>query len=365
MRKADYIVACLLEASPKGTTLRFGPGDDPYGEEFFSLGDALEGQDEAEMINRGYTFMVQKNPGDIGVYGAKPQISTLEKGIQLVAQTFGISPETKVNFSPASGAPGKPIPLKDVLRERPMRGKSGEMAPERENPVKAAGVAAQPADVEEPEMEQPDIEREKYVHKWQGQQPVAQNVPLDFGMEVDSTYRQVGVLVSHIIPSGPAALGGLEAGDRIVRLHFETEDGSWGPYKITTLPVFKFLRSFMQPGYTVGMDVIRGGNQISLSVRPKYAKTASQSGPEMEVGTAEANEFNRAWSGMEQDRNNLPSLTVRELAQAYRIEPQQVVFILNKLGARTRDYIPTEQQPNEREPARVTGNQPANPSALT
>jgi hypothetical protein len=311
------------------------------------------------MIGRGYAFMTQKNPGDIGVYGTQPQISTLEKGLGLVAQTFGIQPETLVNFSQLPGAPGKPIPLKDILRERPIE--KTKRTPERKSAVKADKAVAQPAAEPEPEavLDPSDPEREKYVQSLQGK-PVVQNVPLSFGMEVDLTYRQVGVLVSHIIPGGPAALAGLEAGDRITKLQFETSEGSWGPYAVKTLAEFKRLRSFMQPNYTVGVWYIRGGLEDSTGIRPKAAQSTSH------VLTNTQNDpFNRAWSAMEKDREDLSSLTIGELAQYHQIEPKQVAFILNKLGARAKDYVPNEQQPNERDPASVTGNLPANTSALT
>lgn len=363
MRKAEYIVACLLEATSTGTTLRFGPGDDPYGEEFFSFVAALEGNREDEMLAKGHSFATQKNPGDIGVYSLKPQIPTMEKGTELIAQTFGIDPETKVNFSNKSGAPGKPIPLKDVFRERPMHKKSGEPEPEvpRANPVKAAGVAHQPSDVPDKDMMQPDAEREKYVQSLQGK-PVVQNIPLDFGMEVDSTWRQGGVLVSHVIPGGPAAQAGLQTGDRITRVEFETSQGYWGPYKVRTLDEFKRLRSFMEPGYHAGVKYVRGGHEYPAGITPTPAKAGQEQRPAQERPD---NPFQRATVAMEQDKADLPGLTVGELAQYHQLTPKQVVAILNKMGARAKDYIPSEQQPNEQEPASVTGNQPANPSALT
>lgn len=362
MRKAEYIVAHLLEASAKGTTLRFGPGDDPYGEEFFSFEDALEGRQEAEMMQQGYSFITQKNPGDVGVYSLKPQIPTMERGTELVAQTFGIDPETKVNFANHSGAPGKPIPLKDVLRERPMHKKTGEPEPEfqRQNPVKAAGVAAQPAD-EPQDMLQPDPEREKYVQSLQGT-PAIHNAPLDFGMEVDNTWRRGGVLVSHVIPGGPAAQAGLQAGDRITKVDFETSRGYWGPYAVKTLDDFKRLRSLMEPGYNVGLKYVRGGHEYPTGILPTQLKSGEarsrMAKPQVD------NPFQRAAQAMEQDKADLPSLTVGELAQYHQLTPKQVVAILNRLGARARDYIPVEQ-PNEQDPASVTGNRPANPSALT
>jgi len=368
VRKAEYIVACLLEAVPSGTTLRFGPGDDPYGEEFFSYEAALEGNREDEMLAKGHSFATQKNPGDIGVYSLKPQIGTMEKGTELIAQTFGIDPETNVNFSNKSGAPGKPIPLKDIFRERPMYKKSGEPEPEvdRKNPVKAAGVAHQPSDVPDKEMMQPDAEREKYVQSLQGQ-PTVQNIPLDFGMEVDSTWRQGGVLVSHVIPGGAAAQAGLQAGDRITKVEFETSKGYWGPYQVKTLDEFKRLRSFMEPGYNAGVKYIRGGHEYPAGIKlQKIEPTPVTAGsPQRPEQQRPDNPFQRAWVEMEKDKADLSSLTVGELAQYHRLTPKQVVSILDRMGARARDYIPHQQQPNERDPASVTGNQPANPSALT
>ena len=367
MRKAEYIVARLLEATPSGTTLRFGPGDDPYGEEFFTFKDALEGSTEAEMMQKGYSFVTQKNPGDIGVYSLKPKIGTMERGTELIAQTFGIDPETKVNFSSESGAPGKPIPLKDVLRERPMLNKTGAPEPERQNPVKAVGVASQPADQPQ-DMLQPDPEREAYVQSLQGK-PAIRNAPLDFGMEVDiTTYSRGGggALVSHVIPGGPAAQAGLRAGDRITKVSFETSAGSWGPYAVRNLDDFKRLRSFMEPNYNVGIKYIRGGHEYPTGIRfQDIEPTPAKAGAQRPARAPVDNPFQRAAQAMEQDKADLPSLTVGELAQYHQLTAKQIVAILNRIGARAKDYIPTADQPNERDPASVTGNQPANPSALT
>ena len=359
MRKAEYIVACLVEASAKGTTLRFGPGDDPYGEEFYSFEDALEGQPEDEMLRRGYSFMTLKNPGDVGVYSLKPRIATMKQGTEMVAHMLGIDPETKVNFANRSGPPGTPIPLKDILRERPMYKNTGEPEPERQNPVQAAGVAAQPAD--EPEdMVQPDAEREKYVQSIQGKKAG----PLNFGMEVDITGNRGGVLVSHVVPGGAAAQVGLQAGDRIVRVEFETQEGYWGPYATKNLAEFKRLRSYMEPGYNIGIRYIRGGHEYPTGIKFQEIKPTigQQQRPAQQRPD---NPFQRASVAMEQDKADLPSLTVGELAQYHGLTAKQIVAILNRIGARARDYIPSEQQPNERDPASVTGNQPANPSALT
>ena len=373
MRKAQYIVAALLEASPSGTTLRFGPGDDPYGEELFSFEAALEGQDAADMLQRGYSFATQKNPGDIGVYSLKPQIYLPERGAELIGQTFGLDQEAKVNFSNQAGAPGKPIPLKDVFRERPANKNSHVEEPktERENAVKAVGVAAQPAD-EPQEMMQPEPEREAYVQSLQGK-PVARNLPLDFGMQVDVTWNKGGVLVSHVIPGGPAYQAGLQTGDRITMVNFETGEGVWGPYKIRTLDEFKYLRSLMDPKYTVGIKYIRGGHEYPAGIRfqeiePHPVKTLAQAmtqGPEKFVGQDEAQAYSRAWDAMEKAKADLPNLTIGQLSAGLRIKPELVRGILRRIGAQTRDFTPSDQQPNEPEPTSVTGNQPANPSALT
>jgi hypothetical protein len=365
VRKSQYIVACLLEASAKGTTLRFGPGDDPYGEEYSSFEAACEGKNAAEMMQNGYSFVTQKNPGDVGVYSLKPKIATMERGTELVAHTFGLDPESKVHFSNQPQAPGTPIPLKDVFRERKMKGNSGEPEPERKNPVKAAGVAHQPSDVEELEMLQPDPEREAYVQSLQGK-PAVQNMPLDFGMEVDSTFRQGGVLVSHIVPGGPASQGNLQSGDRIVKVNFETGAGSWGPYQIKTLDDFKKFRSFMELGYPIGLRVIRGGHEYPASIMPKSGAGASET-TGSQVSYRQANPFQQALHRMKRDEHDLPHLTLAELAQYHNITPKQVAAIIDKIpGARTRDYAPHDfDKPNERDPASVTGNMPANPSALT
>lgn len=326
MRNAEYIVDYLLEATSKGTTLRFGPGDDPYGEEFFSFEDALDGNWEDEMLSNGYSFATLKNPGDVGVYSTKPKIGTMERGIELITHVFGIKPETLVHFSNKSGTPGKAIPLKDVFRERPMYRKSGEPEPE-------------------PEAEsEPDDQ------------------PLDFGMEVDlDTVSQDGMSISHIVPGGPADQVGLQRGDRITMVEFENSTGYWGPYAIKTVDNFKFLLPFMELGYHIGLKYVRGGHEHPAGITPVKQTSSAQPVAKAQV----ADPFQRAWTSMIQDKTDLPSLTVGELAQYHRITAKQVVQILNKMGARARDYVPRAQQPNERDPASLTGNQPANPSALT
>jgi len=368
VRRAEYIVARLLEASAKGTTLRFGPGDDPYGEEFVNFAQALEGNQESEMLTKGYSFAVLKNPVDVGVYSLKPQILTMERGVDLIAQTFGIEPETKVHFAKNSGSPGTPIPLKDVFRERPMHKKTGEVEPGRKNPVKVSGIASQPAD-EPLEMTQPDPKREAYIQSLQGS-PVVQNTPLDFGMEVDTTSPEGGVKINYVIPGGPASQAGLKNGDRITRVSFETSTGSWGPYKVKTLADFKQLRQFFEPGYTVGVKYVRGSHEYPAGIQFQDVEPTPTKSRELQRAEAYSDpeygdKFRKAVSDMEQHKADLSSLTVDELSKYYSITPQEVVHLLHYLGARTQDYIPSEEQPNERDPARVTGNQPVNPSALT
>ena len=367
MNRAEIIVNRLLEASVDGTTLRFGPGDDEFGDEYPTLEQAVGAPgDEAlqQAIQRGHTFVVQKAPNDVQVFGLKPVIKSTQGVLDWVSKIFNLPPDAQVHFSngPHQGS-GKQVPLEKVFFEKPDKLQRQEKT--------AQGMATAPRSTH-PDMMEPDAEREEYVGQV-SKQPVAQNVPLDWGLEVHPARKGTdGVRVISVIPNGPSARGKIQPGDRIVEIGpFETERGFFGPYRIRDRQDWDQTMRFVQPGYTIPLGVVRNNRLLKdRNVRPEVKKAQEVSDvTRITRGGEDYSEYSQKEADirrkLEGSRNDLGSFTIADLAQILDASPRMIEVVLNDLGIRTKDFAPMNQRPNQREPARVTGNQKANVAALT
>jgi S1-C subfamily serine protease len=82
-----------------------------------------------------------------------------------------------------------------------------------------------------------------------------------WGFEIQKAEKdeEAGVVVKDVLDGGPAALGGLKAGDRILTL-----DGRW----TDTIGDTFTAASLVKPGRTVIVVVERDGKEVKLSIKP-------------------------------------------------------------------------------------------------
>lgn len=104
-------------------------------------------------------------------------------------------------------------------------------------------------------------------------QPVSQDLAESFGMS-----EAIGALIADLDPEGPAAQGGLQAGDVILEVNGEEVDRS------STLPR---LIGRVAPGDDVELTLMRDGEQVSETVElgswPDMQASASASGSDNQV----------------------------------------------------------------------------------
>ncbi len=299
----------MLEDVANGTTALFGPTLARSGVVYPNLESAVQSwmaKNEVEdftqavdgMLGQGYSFVVQKNPRDLSVYSKNPQVFT-DKGPDTVRTLFNLSPEAQVTWKQSYQSAGHTTPLDTVFVEQ-----KDENPPE--NP--AENRAENPA-----------------------------QLSVSFGFTVRKQSEEPGATILAVDTGGPSARFGLKAGDRIVSINrFETSQGHFGPWKIANLEDFKRAARYMQPGWGVPLQVIRGGSAFHVAVIPT------------ESGKQEPN------------KSDLRHLTVDEISRAKKVTPQATQELLRKTGSQAKDYAP-----NPPEPGYKTGNYQANVSSLT
>lgn len=81
-----------------------------------------------------------------------------------------------------------------------------------------------------------------------------------WGMVVDKSDEAPGVLVKQVFPQSAAATAGLSVGDRITSI-----DGRW----TESVADCYEAASFVKPGQTATLKLLRGGKEIVLSLRPR------------------------------------------------------------------------------------------------
>jgi hypothetical protein len=410
-------VGLLLEDGMNGAVLLFG--NQCNGVNYDSMDAAVKAlaprgmsakQGTEYLLDYGFSFVLQKNPKDIAVLSRTKPIYAQADMADYAARYFGIGPDTKIEWKPTMEATGSTVPFEDIFVETSPK-KEVEKTPEQQvdasvdaliaagtvkpglrnelkqrvldkqrevgkgmtpegisqlikqeankAQVKATGVAQQPAAQAQGTLA-PDPKRERYVASLQGQ-PAMQSEPITFGIDATNVQSGSGVLVRGVVRGGTAAKSNVLAGDRIMQVGpFETGDATAGPWRIRNTADLKRAMSYMPPEVSIPVMLIRGGKRQDVHIRAKSMEPSRDNPNEYTIPQGEVQQMSKEMSDMQRDANDLQHLTLDEIAKYYNMSPAYVQKTLDKLGIRASDYVP-----NERDPVSMTGNQPANASALT
>jgi serine protease Do len=149
-------------------------------------------------------------------------------------------------------------------------------------------------------------------------QPVSQDLAESFGMS-----KAIGALIADLDPEGPAAQGGLQAGDVIIEVNGEEVDRS------STLPR---LIGRVAPGNDVELTLMRDGEQVSETVE-------LGSWPDMNEATSAANSDSQVRLGVavaEVDQAMRERLNINGGVVVSQVEPNSVAA---QAGLRAGDIL--------------------------
>jgi hypothetical protein len=337
---ANAIVNLLLEAdaasgfSPNDKFVYiFGPGlpnggycakDLPQAFEqfektgFIPAGAGTHGDLLQQLNAAGFTFIFKKGPGDIEVIGHVP-IETTPEQQKRVTQLLNLEKHERVQHRDTPTSAPKELDVNYILygKETPKATDQPAGAEEHE-PVQPwekstmDQLAAQPAKAEKPEYGEPMA----------GFHPV----PLTIGISFDRTVQD-GLYVVETPPGGPAALAGIQAGDKIVGvLPFMAMDGKRPGYHIHTLEHLHNILNVIKPEQALTFVVHRGDKPLHIPLKPRPVQALVQAPATVAQATGQP-----------------PTPPRAERRRQWR----------------------ERWQPNEAPPVRQSGNQPPNPSTLT
>jgi len=351
---AREIVSLLLETEDRSVSERtgvyvFGPRLPEHGfnakdlEQFFGAmeqvnilpKDAVKDRTTLDrLVKDGYTFFLKHDPGNIEVIGKIPANTTPE-GQDKAMQYLGLQKGDKVKYRRLPSGNGQATTV-----ERTMLGTKPKPAVQDE-PVKTKELG-----VIDPKKE--NFTAPKIGVGYRGDiMPLNTPVNVGFHYAMNSTE---GIQIMEVIPGGPAAQAGLQAGDVIIQTgKFAPADGSKpiGPFYVYNARHLEYVLRKASPDYPISFRVHRGDKDMWLPIMPEVKqKSMPQQTQQTQQAQAQPQQTQQTQAGKKPIQTSMA----------------KTLFAGHNRGPRQRQL---KLAPNEPSPARETGNPPANISSVT
>lgn len=290
------------------------------------------------LVRKGYTFFLKKAPGDIEVIGRVPA-NTTPDGQARAVQFLGLERHNQVQHRATLTSTSKALDVDYVLfgskeLENARREQEKLAKQQRTLPTKKLGKI----DPEEEGWKDPPT-----GVGYSGGDIMPLNAPVQVGFVYNE--GENGLSVGEVVPGGPAAQAGLQAGDIVYGVNpFTAHDGEIidGPrgkgFNFATGKHLEYVLRKADPNQLLGFKVYRGDKPIIVPIQPEARPAPPRSGTEIHIPGEEVRRY------FQQQRE----------PRQKRTGPYQRTFT-RRLGVR----------PNEGTPAATTGNQPPNVSSLT
>jgi hypothetical protein len=298
------------------------------------------------LVRKGYTFFLKKAPGDIEVIGRVPANTTPE-GQARAAQFLGLERQNQVQHRATITSTPKPLDVDYVLfgskELENARREQEKAAKERQQQQRGVPTKSKKLGKIDPEAE-----------GWQapptgvGYSERGDIMPLNAPVQVGFVYNESenGLHVGEVVPGGPAAQAGLQAGDIVYGVHpftahdGETIDGPRGKgFDFAEGKHLEYVLRKAHPNQLLSFKVYRGDKSIVVPIQPEARPAPKRTGTEMHI----------------------PGEEVRRYFQQQQREPRQ-----KRSGPYQRTFTRRlGVRPNEGTPPSTTGNQPPNVSSLT
>ena len=254
------------------------------------------------LVDKGYVFMIKHAPGDVEVIGSRLPVATTPEGAEQAEKLLGLGQHEAVAYRKHTTDGAQRLPVDRVLYgSKDME--QAEQERKKQGPVaRVQGKRAAPA-----------------RNAVKGGESAPLNAPVSVGFQYALNSQQ-GIQVMEVIPGGPAAQAGLQAGDTIVQTgKFAPEGGGEpvGPFYVYNTNHLAYVLRRADPRYPISFRVHRGDQDLWIPIKPELKAP-------VQPGTAPP-------------RGRMAKLT---------------------------GTAPLTQ-PNAPTPARETGNQPANISSIT
>lgn len=287
----------------------------------------------------GYTFILKKEPGNIEVIGRVP-VHTSTEGQRQAAQYLGLDRQQQVQHRANYTATPKALDVDYVLYG------SKELERSRREQEKEA---KEKRTVQTQQLGKIDPQEQQWKEPPTGVGYSGDIMPINAPVEVGFVYKEMeeGLRVEEVVPGGPAAQAGLQAGDVVYGVHpFNARDSGEpvsGPrgkgFDLNQGKHLEYVLRKADPNQLLSFRVYRGDQPINVPIQPQVKPEGQpeRGGQEMHIPGEEVRQYFQT-----------------QRPRAKRTGPYQRTFT-RKLKVR----------PNEPTPAATTGNEPANVSSIT
>lgn len=305
-----------------------------------------------QLVDQGYVFVLKKQPGDIEVIGKKVPIVTTPEGADNVSKILGLEKHDAVSYRAHSRDSSKRLLVDYVLygskeKETAEKEKAAQAKAQRVVPSQAFGEI------------DPEEEGLKFPAHGVGYSDTGDMQPIRSKLEIGVTFdlgSRQGIAIREVHPGGPAAQAGIRAGDVMISTgKFASTGGRVvGPYYTSTVDHLLKVLNMADPQYAIPFKVRRGDRDQWLPVLPVQRKV-TKSGPDV-IPAAQVQQYaDQQASGSKPQAQQQQQARPAQMSMARQLFAGQPKQVQKKLPL----------QPNEKSPARKTGNPPANVSSVT
>jgi len=292
------------------------------------------------LVDKGYTFLIKHHPGNVEVIGRNVPVTTTPEAADRASQFLGLEKHDAVAHRKHTTDSPKKLDVDRVLygsKDAEQAAKAKEQTAKERRSVHTQHFGAL-------DPKKAGFDAPAHGVGYSEREAMPLNAPVNVGFQYDMNSEQ-GIQVMEVIPNGPAAQAGLQAGDIIIQTgKFAPADGGEpiGPFYVYNTNHLSYVLRKADPKYPISFRVHRGDKDMWIPIKPEpKPKQTQQQGPEMTIPAAEVQ---AAAKPGQRPKLNLQGKLAKMMAQPSK--PHPLI-------------------PNAKTPARETGNQGANVSSLT
>lgn len=283
------------------------------------------------LIDKGYVFIIKHHPGNVEVIGKKVPVRVSSEVADQAEQFLGLEQHDAVAYRKHTTDSPKRMLVDYVLhgsKEMEQAEKQKQQAAKEKRTV----PTRQLGDI--------DPQEQGWKEPPTGQGYEGEFMPSDAPVEIGLVYKDTekGLRVMEVIPGGPAAQAGMQAGDFIVQVREFVPTGSdekIGPYYVYNKRDMDWVLRKADPQHAIPFRWYRGDQEMTWPIKPE---------PKKEQAAGQGAQV------------HIPGEEVRRYFQRPKVKRQ---------GPYQRTFTRKLMKPNEPTPARETGNERPNVSSVT